>query len=108
MPRRVDARSAPVSSRDGLRIAEELGDRGAEADLLGWLAVVATNRLRFVDALDHGPRSAADAGRAAATTPRWRPALDGLKTVHAYLGEIAELALVLDELEPLLRRLGDP
>jgi tetratricopeptide (TPR) repeat protein len=34
-------------------------------------------------------------------------ALDGLKTAHAYLGEIDRLTAVLDELEPRVRRAGD-
>src|SRR5207344_1759110 len=29
--------------REGLRVAESLGDRAAEADFLGWLAIIATN-----------------------------------------------------------------
>jgi DNA-binding SARP family transcriptional activator len=92
---------------DGLRIAQKLGDRGAEARFQGWLAVVASNRLRFVDALDHA-RQAVDAGRAAGDDAALAAGLDGLKNVHAYLGETAELAAALDELVPLLRRLGDP
>ena len=32
---------------------------------------------------------------------------DGLKNAHAYLGELVPLATVIDELEPLLRALGD-
>jgi hypothetical protein len=33
--------------------------------------------------------------------------LDGLKTVHAYLGHTDALTTVVDELEPMLRRQGD-
>jgi DNA-binding SARP family transcriptional activator/tetratricopeptide (TPR) repeat protein len=90
----------------GLRIAETLGDRENEAGLQGWLAVIATNRLRFIDALDRAPRAVA-AAHAAGTERALAAALDGLKNVHAYLGELTDLAAVLDELEPLLRRIGD-
>jgi DNA-binding SARP family transcriptional activator/tetratricopeptide (TPR) repeat protein len=90
----------------GLRIAEALGDRENEAVLQGWLAVLATNRLRFTEALDRAPRAVA-AAQAAGTDRALAAALDGLKNVHAYLGELTALAAVLDELEPLLRRIGD-
>jgi tetratricopeptide (TPR) repeat protein len=92
--------------REGLRLAEQLGDRGAEAHMLGWLAVVDCNRLRFAEAHEHGrrARSAADAsGDEAALIA----ALDGLKTAYAYLGEVGRLTEVLDEMEPLVRRAGD-
>jgi DNA-binding SARP family transcriptional activator/tetratricopeptide (TPR) repeat protein len=92
--------------RAGLRIANSLGDRGMQADLLGWLAVLATNRLRFVEA-GQLAREAVRAGRAARSDQALALGLDGLKNVQAYLGEIAPLAETLDELEPLLRRLRD-
>ena len=41
------------------------------------------------------------------TIDEWLAALDARKTVHAYLGEVGDLAVVLDELEPLGRRAGD-
>ena len=47
----------------GLQIAESLGDRASEADLLCRLAVVAANRLDYTRALDYGRRGLA-AGRA--------------------------------------------
>ena len=90
----------------GLRIAESLGDRENEAELQGWLAVIATNRLRFSEALVRAPRALA-AAHAAGTERALAAALDGLKNVHAYLGDLTALAAVLDELEPLLRRVGD-
>jgi tetratricopeptide (TPR) repeat protein len=90
----------------GLRLAELLGDQTAAADLLARLAVIAANRLQFDRALDYGQRAAA-AGRAASDEHALAAGLDGLKTAHAYLGHTGALAIVLDELEPLLRRQGD-
>ena len=92
--------------RAGLRIAESFGDRAAEADLLARLAVVASHRLSFTQALDYGRRAAA-AGRAAGDERALLLGLDGLKTGLAYLGELAELTEVVAELEPLARRQGD-
>jgi DNA-binding SARP family transcriptional activator/energy-coupling factor transporter ATP-binding protein EcfA2 len=89
-----------------LRMAVELGDSAAEADLYGWQAVVAANRLRFTDAVALGAR-AVEAGRAAGDDGALAAGLDGLKTAHAYLGDTAALRPVLHELEPLLRRGGD-
>lgn len=94
------------SLRAGLRIAESLGDRAAEADLLARLAVVASHRLSFTEALDCG-RRAATAGRAAGDERALLLGLDGAKTALAYLGELAELTEVVAELEPLARRQGD-
>jgi tetratricopeptide (TPR) repeat protein len=91
---------------EGLRLATLMGDRVAESDLLGWLAVLAANQLRFDDALGYGRRALA-AARACGDDRARAGALDGLKSAYAYLGEIAELRSILDELEPLLRHLGD-
>lgn len=90
----------------GLRIAESLGDRGMQADLLARLAVIGSNRLGFTDALAHGRRAVA-AGRAAADDLALARGLDGLRNAVAYLGEIDALAPVVEELEPLLRGQGD-
>ena len=92
--------------RSCLRIAAALGDRAAEADALARLAVLATHRLSFAEACDHGRRAAA-AGRAAGDDAALVVGLDGLKTAYAYLGEVAGLRSVLEELEPLARRTGD-
>ncbi|MET8153782.1 ATP-binding protein [Actinoplanes sp. NPDC049668] len=92
--------------RAGLRLAEQLGDRGAEARLLGWLAVLNCNRLRFGEAFGHARRSqeaALASGDEAAQLAAW----DARKTTHAYLGHVTELAAVLDEMEPRVRRAGD-
>lgn len=91
----------------GLRIAESLGDRASQADLLSRLAVIASNRLQLGLALDYGRRAAA-AGRAAGDEQALAAGLDGLKTACLYAGDLAGLAEVLAELRPLLRRLGDP
>ncbi|HEX4701911.1 MAG TPA: AAA family ATPase [Pseudonocardiaceae bacterium] len=91
---------------DGLRIAEVLGDREVEADVLGWLAVMATNRLRFTDGLALA-RRAVRAGRAAGSERALAAGLDGLKNAYAYIGELALLDEVLAELDPLLRRIGN-
>ena len=41
---------------NGLRIAESLGDRASEANMLSQLAILAANRLRLDEALDRGLR----------------------------------------------------
>ncbi|MDD7936940.1 AAA family ATPase [Actinomycetospora lutea] len=91
--------------RTGLRRAAGLGDRGAEADLRGRLAILATNDLRFGEAIEQGRRAVA-AGRAAGDRALL-VGLDGLKAAYAYTGMVDELAEVVDELEPLARRLPD-
>jgi DNA-binding SARP family transcriptional activator len=90
----------------GIQIAEALGDRAVEADMLARLAVIACNRLRFTEALSYGHRAVA-AARASIDDYALAMALDGLKTPYAYLGEITALAPILTELEPLLRQQGD-
>jgi hypothetical protein len=90
----------------GLRIAESLGDRASEADLLSRLTIIAANRLRIDAALDYGLRAAA-AGRASADEQALAAGLDGLKIAYLNLGNARGLADVLAELLPLLRRLGD-
>jgi len=92
---------------NGLRIAQSLGDRASEANMLSQLAVIAANRLRLDAALDYGLRGVA-AGRAAADDHALASGLDGLKIAYLSLGDIGSLTGVLDELVPLLRRLGDP
>lgn len=89
----------------GSWIAEELDDPGAQAELYGGRAVIAANRLDFTAAIRFG-RRAVVAGRTAGTDEALGHGLDGLKTAHAYLGESAALTAVLDELVPILNRLG--
>jgi DNA-binding SARP family transcriptional activator/tetratricopeptide (TPR) repeat protein len=101
----------PVAESTGflarsLHLAEGFGDRGAEADVRARLAVLATHRLAFTEALDEGAR-AVRAGRAAGGATALVTGLDGMKTALAYLGHVAELAGVVEELEPLVRRADD-
>lgn len=95
-----------VHLEQSLRLAQRLGDRPAESELLAWLSVLSANRLRFDDALSYG-RRALSLARVVGGDDALTVALDGLKTAHAYLGEVRELRAVLDELEPLCRRSGD-
>jgi DNA-binding SARP family transcriptional activator/tetratricopeptide (TPR) repeat protein len=90
----------------GLRIAEALGDRAAQADLQSRLAILAANRLRFDTALEYAVRAAA-AGRAAGGAQALAMGLDGLKTVRAGVGDVTGLRAVLDEMGPPVRQLGD-
>ncbi len=90
----------------GLRIAESLGDRASEANMLSRLAVIAANRLHLDAAVEAG-RRAVTAGRAAADDQALAAGLDGLKIAYLSLGDTAALADVLAELKPLLRRRGD-
>ncbi len=89
-----------------LRIAESLGDRVMQPELLSRMAVVNTNRLKFVDALRFAQRGV-DGSRGDDDPRALAIALDGLKTVYAYLGDIDGLMPVVAELEPLLRRQND-
>jgi DNA-binding SARP family transcriptional activator len=91
----------------GLQIAESLGDRASQADLLSRLAVVAANRLDYDRALDYGLRGLA-AGRASGAEQALADGLDGLKTAYVGIGDVPALTEVLAELGPLVRRLGDP
>jgi DNA-binding SARP family transcriptional activator len=92
--------------RRGLAIAESLADRTMEADLLGRLAIIASNRLRLSESLRYAQR-AVRATRAGSDERALAVALDGLKTSWAYLGEVDRLVPVIGELEPLLRRQDD-
>ncbi len=89
----------------GALIAEAIEDPGAQAELHGGRAVLAANRLDFTAALALGRRAVA-AGREAGSDEAVACGLDGMKTAHAYLGDSAALLPVLDELTPILARLG--
>jgi tetratricopeptide (TPR) repeat protein len=89
---------------DGLRLAGELGDHIAESDIGARLAVLEVSRLRFDRALEHG-RRAIDVARSVADDRALAVGLDGLKSIHAYLGDVDQLKIVIEELRPLLRRL---
>jgi DNA-binding SARP family transcriptional activator len=84
-------------------LARRLGDRAFEANLLSRLAILASNDLSFARALSLAQESAA-LGRACSDDAALSAGLDGLKTCYAYLGEVASLVPVLDELLPMLRR----
>jgi DNA-binding SARP family transcriptional activator/tetratricopeptide (TPR) repeat protein len=90
----------------GLRIAESLGDRASQADLLSRLAIIAANRLQLRTAVNYGQRAAA-AGRAAGDDQALAAGLDGLKTAYWHAGDVAGLTEVLAQLRPLVRRIGD-
>ena len=89
----------------GLHLATRLGDRGAEADFTTRLIVLEASRLRLAGALAQAESSLAHA-RSSASEEALPQALDGLKTVLAYLGDADRLGEVVDELVPLLRRRG--
>lgn len=88
------------------RLAGGLGDHAMEARLLGRLAIIAANGLRFTDAIGFGKR-AVECGQAGGERRSLAAALDGLKAAYAYLGDVAALEGVLAELLPLLRAQGD-
>jgi tetratricopeptide (TPR) repeat protein len=90
----------------GLQIAESLGDRAGQADLLGRLAIIATNRLKLDEGLDLGLRAVA-AARAEADEQALITGLDGLKTAYLTVGDAANLDALIAELLPLERRHGD-
>ena len=92
--------------RAGLRLARSFGDRGAEADVRARLAVQASHRLAFTEAIEQGELAVA-AGRAAGDDRAVVVGLDGLKTARAYLGQVRELAEIVEEMEPLARRIGE-
>jgi DNA-binding SARP family transcriptional activator len=89
-----------------LALAESLGDRGVEADVLDRLTVLRFSQLDFTGARALARRGLA-AGRAADDPRALAHGLDAMKTAAAYLGVVEELEPVVAELEPLLRRLGD-
>ncbi|WP_374455257.1 AAA family ATPase [Nocardioides sp.] len=91
---------------DGVRLAAELGDRRAEADFASRLTVLEASRLRLADASERAARALARA-RASGSVDGVVLALDGLKTVAWHLGDAPALAVVVRELEPLLRERHD-
>ena len=70
-----------------LELAQRLGDSVVEAGLLARAAILASNRLQFVEALDLGERAVA-AGRTSGDEHALALGLDGLKTVYAYTGQL--------------------
>jgi tetratricopeptide (TPR) repeat protein len=99
--------AACVSHLDQARaIARRLGDRPFEAKLLSRLAILSSNDLDFARALELAEQ-AAELGRRSGDDEARAAGLDGLKTAYAYLGEMTQLAPVLDELIPMVRRHRD-
>ena len=86
----------------GLRLATGLGDRVAEADFNGRLTVIGSSRLRLATALSRAELSLARS-RASASPEAVHLALDGLKNVLSYLGDVDRLRDVVAELAPPLR-----
>jgi DNA-binding SARP family transcriptional activator/tetratricopeptide (TPR) repeat protein len=90
----------------GLLLARALGDRRTEASLLARRAVVMSNSLQLDQAVAAGTDAVA-AGRSSGDPIALVAALDGLKTALSFVGEVAASRVVIDELEPQLRRQGD-
>ncbi len=90
----------------GLRLAADLGDRGAEADFTSRLTILEASRLRLTTALARAERGVARA-RSAGSEDALVLALDGLKTVWSYLGDPEVLGEVIADLEPRVRARGD-
>ena len=99
----VDELVAPLEL--GLRLAADLGDRRAEADFTSRLAILEASRLRLATALARAEGGLVRA-RSAGSEDAQVLALDGLKTVWAYLGDPVRLGEVIAELEPRLRARG--
>ncbi len=102
----LGTRSCDPHVERGLVLARSLGNRAAEADLLARRAVITSNRLELRDAVVAG-EAAVTAARASGDPAALVAALDGLKTAHTFVGDVRALQVVLDELEPELRRRGD-
>ncbi len=86
----------------GLRLATGLGDRVAEADFNGRLTIIGSSRLRLATTLSRAELSLARS-RASASPEAVQLALDGLKNVLSYLGDVDRLRDVVAELAPPLR-----
>ena len=99
----VDELVAPLEL--GLRLAADLGDRRAEADFTSRLAILEASRLRLATALARAEGGLVRA-RSAGSEDAQVLALDGLKTVWAYLGDPVRLGEVIADLEPRLRARG--
>ncbi len=90
----------------GLLLARSLGDRAMESNLLARAAVILSNRLQLDEAVI-AAEAAVAAGRSSNDPVALVAALDGLKTALSFVGDVRAMRVVVDELEPLLRRQGD-
>ncbi|MFA9445335.1 AAA family ATPase [Egicoccus sp. AB-alg6-2] len=90
----------------GLAVAESAALGPLEVDLMGRIAVVWTNRTRFDLAAEMAERALRRA-RAIEDARTTAVALDAVKNVGAYTGDVARLRRVLPELEALLHETGD-
>jgi len=88
-----------------LDLASELDDGVVEVGVLSRLAVISTNKLRLEDGYRFA-RLAVQRAREVNDEPTLAFAIDGLKTVSAYAGNLSLLKGCLYELESLLRRHG--
>ena len=88
-----------------LDLAADIGDDAVEASVLTRLAVISTNKLAFEDGYRFA-RRAVDRARRLEDDSTLALALDGLKTVAAYAGNLVLLEHVLPELTSLTRRHG--
>lgn len=90
----------------GLDVAEAASLGDLEVELLGRIAVVWSNRARFDLAADAAERALARA-RELRDERSVALALDAVKNVSAYTGDLDRLHAVLPELEGILRPAGD-
>jgi tetratricopeptide (TPR) repeat protein len=88
-----------------LDLASELDDGVVEVGVLSRLAVISTNKLRLEDGYRFA-RLAVQRAREVGDEPTLALAIDGLKTVSAYAGNLSLLKGCLYELESLLNRHG--
>jgi tetratricopeptide (TPR) repeat protein len=92
-------------NRAGVLRAGELGDVVGVASFRTRIVVAECTRLRLAEAHHLATAGVAEARRSGSDEALAR-SLDGLKTVHTYLGDTVGLETVLGELLPLLERLG--
>jgi DNA-binding SARP family transcriptional activator len=103
------ARGGPLDevvavNQAGVRRAAQLGDTVAAASFRTRIVVCECTRLQLARALDLAEEGVVDA-RASGDEEAMASSLDGLKTVHSFLGDVAGLTTVLADLLPLLDRM---
>ena len=97
---------ADEALQDGLKIASQLSDPKLEARVLGARLTVNSLFFRLREAAADGFRCEQLAG---SETPPWQRSLQ-LRVLHQtllYLGRQEEALRIVDELEPLARKIGD-